>query len=1046
MHNLDANLVEAVRQTDEAQTPPLSSAPYDMRVDEQFGEPGLPAVALRRRPRLSWRSRLNAGTPRVTTVELCDDRGQTVWSTADAPNDGHVDIPFDLPAYSKFTWHINVLDEDEQAARCVHHFETGPWDLPDWHARWVEVPPRALLSRTFASNSVASARLYLTGQGIMIATLNGVAVNADRIDPSRTDLSRALYRTFDVGPLLLEGSNTLQLTVGQGEWHKTGLDPRALVQLRIVEANGLVSWIVPDETWLVESSQIEVDEPFYLERLRPNHHPSPTGSLRTLNPVDEPADARTPPTRVEPDGSPPVRARDTVAVHEISRVDGARQYDVGVNIAGRSRVELRSELPAGTTVSVIHGEHLDQRGRLDTTNITMPYDRGRERQVLERVCAGQKGEIVEAVFAYHGFRYLEVRGLPDDAKVAVTARPLHSDLAARGTLSIDNPLITKLIEQATRTALNNVHGVPEDCPTREQAAWTGDLASAADFHFAHFDEAAFMEKWLGDLATSQGADGAIPGVAPNISPTSMPADPIWGAALHRVMWNHWLHVGDERVIHKFLPSLRRWTDYQLTCIGKHGVADSFPISYGQDWLALEQTPATLIHSGAVIDSLSTLALLEAAAGDPAAVTTLESHIERLRGHMRETFLDIDGATVGNGSQGSLAVALESGMLTQEEEARIANGLADRVRRRGNRVSGGFALTRSIVRALAAHGHSALVLACLEQTTEPGIGAMLASGPGTFWENWWIDPANTGTGSLDHIGLGAPFAAWAWEHVLGIQPTDRGYRRFEIRPKFLAAVPAATASFPTPLGTVAVSYKHVRTENDARVAMSIDVPHGAVANVVLADAAPLELGPGHHELLTDAMTAPTTAPAPASPGWTAPSIAPPPDDERDGIRLDLSARKEPGIGAPDEVTLESLICMPVPHAQYEHQITRHRASEPTDLVTVLLRLNEAITLDGTGFLHASIDQCLDTGAIETQLVLIAHLADSTQHHAVARRWPASWNRVVVDLRDVIGELIAVEVGVRALGGTASDALGLHESSGLLGFHLGEVGFAPNSPRW
>ena len=109
-----------------------------------------------------------------------------------------------------------------------------------------------------------------------------------------------------------------------------------------------------------------------------------------------------------------------------------------MNIAGRSKLVVHGKLPEGTVIQVLHGEHIGADGHIDTTNLTMPYDHGRERQLVEYVSRGAAGEIHEPWFAYFGFRYLEVRGLPDDAPVTVTAYSMHTDLASSGTILTDS--------------------------------------------------------------------------------------------------------------------------------------------------------------------------------------------------------------------------------------------------------------------------------------------------------------------------------------------------------------------------------------------------------------------------------------------------------------------------------------------------------------------------------------------------------------------------------------------------------------------------------
>jgi alpha-L-rhamnosidase len=1017
----------------------------DLRVDGQHRvdtDDGVitPTLALSGRPRFSWAR--DVGTPSgQAEVELLAGDGKSLGLWVVDEGEYSIESPSDLESYCDYRWRVRCSAGDGWTEWQEQVFESGPLGFEDWRATWLEVPATSRVRSRFTATNTAAARLHLTGQGVILAFLNGVRVNVDRVDPSRTDSSRALYRTYDVTDFVLDGENVVELVAGSGEWHKTGLRPRVLAQVVLRDGDGALAWVAPSVDSEVLPSEMVVDAPFYLER-HDVAHESLAADDPTVVSLDTAGDElASPPADVAADGAPPVRAVQPIDVVEIGRVDGIRQFDAGINIAGRSRVTIVSELPAGTVVSVIHGEHLDARGRVDTTNLTMPFDHGRERQVVERVLSGRTGETVEAWFAYHGFRYLEVRGLPDGAVVEVTARTVHTALPVRSKVTTDSPIIGRLMSTALRTAWNNVHGVPEDCPTREQAAWTGDAASASEYHFAQFDNATFVEKWLGDLATSLGPDGALPAVAPDVAAQRLPADPVWGSALHRSLWNHWLNYGDQRIVLRVLPTLRRWAEYQASCIGESGLADCFPISFGHDWLALEQTSPVLMHSGAVVDSFETLAALEAVVGREAEARSWRERAVQLRARMRDEYVDAVTGSVASNSQGSLAVALESGLLTDDEAVDAAAALAALVRARGNRVSTGFALTRAVVRALSRNGYSQVIMDCLNQPAEPGIGAMISSGPGTFWENWWIDPVNTGTGSLDHVGLGAPFAAWVWEHVVGLAPVSHGYSVFDVRPVLVDGITELAASVSTPAGTVSVSYNR----SDGALHLALVVPPGARARVTLPGSETTTVGEGEHRFET--VAGPLTAAQPPLPSasWTAPSIAPVSADAIDATQLLAPARVRPARGAPTIDTLE-LACMPVPHGQFDRPVLLVRSTRDGEAPTVLIDLPEPLAVDSATFLYALTDECLASPARDTTQYLAAHFEDGSVLTGTGRVWPAGWNRVTVDVSGATSRLVAVEVGLAFTDAEADNALGVHPETTHAGLHLGEVGLSSKARRW
>src|SRR5690606_33955342 len=139
---------------------------------------------------------------------------------------------------------------------------------------------------------VLTARVHLTAQGLVRAFVNGVAVNPESSDPSRTDRARALYRSYDVTDLLQTGgdavaTNALDLAVASGEWARTGLDPRVLAEVVVRLADGHLLRVGTGEGMLSAAGPVTVEEPFYRERYEPSSAPlvyRPATEARVLLP------------------------------------------------------------------------------------------------------------------------------------------------------------------------------------------------------------------------------------------------------------------------------------------------------------------------------------------------------------------------------------------------------------------------------------------------------------------------------------------------------------------------------------------------------------------------------------------------------------------------------------------------------------------------------------------------------------------------------------------------------------------------------------------
>lgn len=1025
------------------------------------------ALATTPRPRLSWNIPLmrdgQAQTAFAAVVH--DESGRAAWTSGlvESP-DPWVHLTVDLPANSHHSFTVRTRDENGQWSDWAPSvpLETGPHTLADWGgASWIMSPSLQVLRRRFdLVDASRRARLHLTAQGLVRASVNGTPVNATASDPSRTDIDRALFRSYDVTDLLRAGGNELDLAVAHGEWERTGLDPRVLATLVVEHADGSRTFHGTGKGMLAGAGPVTIEEPFYLEAHEPGR-PVVFGaaSIVVLDPTDQAGDFGAPPVRVLPDPGPPLHVVEVFTPSQLASNDPVvRRYDVGVNVAGRCRLVVDGGLPAGTVIQVVHAEHVGDDGRLDTTNLTMPFDHGRVRQAL-RFTIGAAGDrinpshVLEPWFCYHGFRYLEVTGLPVEARVQVEVHALHSDLRPSGALTTDAPAVDTLVARGRRTLLNNVHGIPEDCPTREQSGWTGDTASATEFDFSAFDMQAFFTKWLGDLRTSQQADGAIPAIAPDVRAERIEPDPVWGAALQRVLEGHWLHYGDLDVVLDTMPALRGWVDFQLSCASDDGTIGRSPISYGHDWLALEQTPPELHHTAATLDALRVLADFEELIGAADAAAERRAQADTLRRAARASFVDSseDRLSVGNGSQGSLALALESGWLTEAESAIAAEHLERDIRARGNRVSSGFATTRTVVRALARRGRSQALFDALHQPAEPGIGAMLDHGPGTFWECWWIDPENTGTGSLDHIGLGGPFAGWAWQFLAGVQPIAGGYSRFIVEPSVVDGLTALDLEAQTVRGQVEVRLRRDGT----RLELDLAVPVGAEAVVRLPGSREQSAGPGRHRFVADVEVPVRVLPG-GEPPWQAPATAPRSADV-DGDALLLQSaivdRRLVAAGSTASIAVleNGVRCMPVPHAQLEGPILRVTGTEPDEPTGPLVRIAfpRPLDLSHAQFVFAMFDLCLDnsTRRLETELRLIS--ADGSLLATNKRLWPAGWVRTSLDVAGWAGAgaVVAIEAGLSYLdAAAATDAAGSTSPRLPAAFHLGRIGFSRARRTW
>lgn len=926
------------------------------------------------------------------------------------------DVDSPLPPHSDLRCTVELDFADHRETVSIR-FGTAGFHAGDWIASWQSVPSGTGMTLPAPRDPVEYARVTIAARGVVRVLVDGQLVNADRIDLSRTDLARALYRAFDITDLLTS-SSIITVVAGRGGWVGADSDPEVFCEV-LLQQDGTARRVAFDEYALRFRTEVVVDMPFYLEE----HDAAAAGPIDIVpRPATSPAVVN-----LAADVAPPIRTTETFTCSRLGpSAGGPRVYDVGTNIAGRARLRLRSAVPSGTVVEVQHGEILAEDGRVDTTNITMPFDNGRPRQVLRHTI--RTGDaIIEPWFSYYGFRYIEVRGLPADAEIDVEALAIHTDLSTSTFVETTSDDIARLLERGRRTMLNNIHSIPEDCPTREQSGWTGDIASAAEWILGAFDSEAFLVKWFGDLETSQRGDGGLPAISPDVRAFRMPSDPVWGSALPRLLAGHWLHYGDRRVVERHLPTLQRWAHFLLACRDERGIITRAPTSYGHDWLGLVQTPPPLLHTLATIECFETLAWLSATAGDDDCAQRWSDEADQLRSSARDVFWDPRARRLTYETQGAIAIAIRANIVPTADVTAQLDRLVSDIRWRGNRVSGGFATIRAIVRVLQEHGRSDVILDLLRQRDQPGIGAMLHHGPGTFWETWTIDPRNTGTGSLDHVGLGGPFAAWVHTGLFGLEPTAPGWAQFHVAPALLPGLGPLHLRKETASGAIEVS---VEEEVSDVFLVRIVVPAATSATLNLPNRETIYLAAGTHIV----------------PNVERSQVAHRDDAlaRRVGLlQLDdmpLNARPEPGDGAMSVAYVGTIDCVPIPHEQL-HDGVHLVTGDGSGQVEAAFRFDDPQDLSRALAVHAYIDRCWLDVEDEQEMTIRVRSATGSEATASGRYWPSGWNRIAVDLQDWDGRdaVISIDVGLRPTGAIADNAITAAHvtASSQVSFHLSGV---------
>ncbi|MBB5782002.1 glycoside hydrolase family 78 protein [Nonomuraea jabiensis] len=141
-------------------------------------------------------------------------RGRLLWDSGKVGSATQSGVRYGgqpLTSRQQVSWHVRVWDANEQPSAWSRpsSWEMGLLQQSDWGAaRWIEYPGRAesqpmpIFARAFdldRRRRVASARLYLSGVGLHLPTLNGRTLSDEVLAPGNANYQLSSeYRTYDV--------------------------------------------------------------------------------------------------------------------------------------------------------------------------------------------------------------------------------------------------------------------------------------------------------------------------------------------------------------------------------------------------------------------------------------------------------------------------------------------------------------------------------------------------------------------------------------------------------------------------------------------------------------------------------------------------------------------------------------------------------------------------------------------------------------------------------------------------------------------------------
>ena len=825
------------------------------------------------KPYLSWNCQ---GGKKQTAYEVeAVSEGQVIWNSGKVISNG-MNVILGTAAESKqhVSWKVRLWDENDTEGEWSEEafFEMGILDRSQFVAKWINPEltcdpeihkPASYLKTSFHAEKAGKARLYITCHGLYEAYINGSRVGSFVLAPGTYTYDKKLaYQTYDVTELVKEGENEVQVILGDG-WYRScsgvdgdrnlyGEDVALYFQM---EVDGKVVCI-SDENW--QASQAGP--------IRENDMQQ--GEVIDAN-IEEITDYHA--VKVEDFGVENFACSNCVPIVECERFEGKiiktpngeTVIDYGQNLAGY--VEFTVNAHAGDQIVLIHGESLDENGNFTAENFQdrkRHKEGGTEQKVIYTCKEGLNH--YKSKFTIWGFRYAKVETEVDLSDAKFTSIAVYSKMEQLGKFECSSEAVNKLVENSIWSQKSNFCDVPTDCPTRERAAWTGDMGVFAETGIFLEDCYPVIRKWLGECRLNQYEDGKVANIAPkNNNPSffsGLLAGSVgWGDASIIVPYVLYKRYGDKRILEENYEMMQKWYHFleerakqkpmNPVKLLKRNPYRNYTIETGVDygeWCEpdVESTNAMRTPQGKVATAY--FARSGEMLAEIAEILGREEDAKKYRNISKQAkcafrHIATEEGKIVSDRQAEYVRAISFDLLSEEEKRQAATDLNELVVKNNYHLNTGFLSTPSLCPVLAQYGYVETAYRLLLQDTMPGWLYAVKKGATTIWENWdGINEKGEVKASLNHYSYGA-VTGWLFAGVCGISLKDG---KITIQPQPYPLLQYARASYQSPVGEIISGWKY---EGD-QITYEIQIPSNTEAEVILPDGRREVLTAGNHRII------------------------------------------------------------------------------------------------------------------------------------------------------------------------------------------------------
>lgn len=825
-------------------------------------------------PRLSWILISTQRSQKQTAYELLVSDNEkdilagkgNVWQTGKVSSSQSNNIKYAstaLRSFTKYYWRVKVYDGSNAASEwsMPATFETALLNTSDWQAKWIgdgskqfekdedfyKEDPMPLFKKIFtASKKIASARLYISGQGYYEAYLNGKKIGDRVLEPGFTTYKKeVLYSCYDVSSLLKNGSNNIGVMLGNGwynplplrlfgrfnlrEVQQTGR-PCVKGQLLIRYTDGTTQTIITDETWLtiagpVVRNNVYLGEQYDARLEQPSFFTNELKGWKKAVLTDGPSGVLT------AQMLPPIRITKIIKPLRIyERGKDTFLVDMAQNFSGVAKIRVKG--PTGKKISLRYGEDVFKDGKLNYLTTVAGHIKemwnlkggpGAPKtawQQDEYILKGKGIETWSPQFTFHGFRYVEITGWPGKPTVNdIEGLRMNSDIEESGSFACSNQMFNKINEVTKWTFLSNVFSVQSDCPGREKMGYGADIVVSTEAFMYNYDMAHFYRKTVQDFANEQQPDGGITEIAPYTGIADRgyggESGPLgWQLAFPFVQKKLYEFYGDKEIIERNYEGIKKQMDF----LQAKAVSGLFHWDIS-DHESLDPRPEAFTAS-AFYYHHAMLASEFASILDRKEEAEKYSRLaERIKQAIVRKFLVPGTGRFDLATQAAQLFALWYKL--SPEKAKSEKILLDEFSRHNWHVSTGIFATKMMFDFFRETDQNEMMYKIADQKDYPGWGFMLDNDATTLWESWRKPDQN----SQNHPMFGS-ISEWFFRSLLGINAAAPGFEKVLIKPQPAGNLTWAKGNYQSIRGNIASDWR----KTNGQFQLHVSIPANTTAEV------------------------------------------------------------------------------------------------------------------------------------------------------------------------------------------------------------------------